>query len=284
MILDGTIVTADIAVSGVTSSNILDGTIVAADLATGAVTSTAILDGTILTADFADSSVTLAKLANMATASVIYRKTAGTGAPEVNTLATLKTDLGLQSPPVGMVFDYAGTSCPSLSLAASGQDVSRSTYSALFTAISTTYGAGNGTTTYTMPDATGRVVAGKEATATRLTSAGSGVDGGTLGATGGAQNESVLLANLPAANLSASGLSVGTSLSSTVVTAVGQSKNSNLSPSGATSYVTNVTPTTTAVALASGAVSGTVPTGGSGTALTTVQPTIVLLKCIYAGA
>lgn len=39
--------------------------------------------------------VTLANMANMATASLIYRKTAGAGAPEVNTLATLKTDLGL---------------------------------------------------------------------------------------------------------------------------------------------------------------------------------------------
>lgn len=39
--------------------------------------------------------VTLAKQADMATASVVYRKTAGLGAPEVQTLATLKTDLGL---------------------------------------------------------------------------------------------------------------------------------------------------------------------------------------------
>ena len=39
--------------------------------------------------------VSLAKMANMATSSLIYRKTAGSGAPEVNTLATLKTDLGL---------------------------------------------------------------------------------------------------------------------------------------------------------------------------------------------
>lgn len=39
--------------------------------------------------------VTLVKMANMATSSLIYRKTAGSGAPEVNTLATLKTDLGL---------------------------------------------------------------------------------------------------------------------------------------------------------------------------------------------
>jgi hypothetical protein len=39
--------------------------------------------------------VTLAKMADMATASLIYRRSAGTGAPEVNTLAQLKTDLGL---------------------------------------------------------------------------------------------------------------------------------------------------------------------------------------------
>jgi hypothetical protein len=43
----------------------------------------------------AAGTVTLANMANMATASLIYRKTAGAGAPEVNTLATLKTDLGL---------------------------------------------------------------------------------------------------------------------------------------------------------------------------------------------
>lgn len=43
----------------------------------------------------ANGAVTLAKQANMATASLVYRKTAGSGAPEVNTLATLKTDLGL---------------------------------------------------------------------------------------------------------------------------------------------------------------------------------------------
>jgi hypothetical protein len=42
-----------------------------------------------------NSAVSLAKMADIATSSLIYRKTAGTGAPEVNTLATLKTDLGL---------------------------------------------------------------------------------------------------------------------------------------------------------------------------------------------
>jgi hypothetical protein len=50
--------------------------------------------GTLVTAIGAGK-VTLAMQANMATASVVYRKTAGSGAPEVQTLATLKTDLGL---------------------------------------------------------------------------------------------------------------------------------------------------------------------------------------------
>lgn len=56
----------------------------------GDVTSTA--DGATA---IANSAVTLAKMANMDTTSLIYRKTAAAGPPEVQTLATLKTDLGL---------------------------------------------------------------------------------------------------------------------------------------------------------------------------------------------
>lgn len=46
-------------------------------------------------ATIANGVVSLAKLANVATGTIFYRKTAGTGSPEVQTLATLKTDLGL---------------------------------------------------------------------------------------------------------------------------------------------------------------------------------------------
>jgi lysophospholipase L1-like esterase len=51
--------------------------------------------GTVTSTMLANSAVTLAKMANMATDSLIYRRTAGTGAPEVNTRATLKTDMAL---------------------------------------------------------------------------------------------------------------------------------------------------------------------------------------------
>ena len=42
-----------------------------------------------------DKAVILAKMDDMATASVIYRKTAGTGVPEVQTLSTLKADMNI---------------------------------------------------------------------------------------------------------------------------------------------------------------------------------------------
>jgi hypothetical protein len=46
--------------------------------------------------------VTLAMMANMATSSLIYRRTAGTGVPEVNTLSQLKTDLAVTATDVGL--------------------------------------------------------------------------------------------------------------------------------------------------------------------------------------
>jgi hypothetical protein len=65
---------------------------------TGDVTgSTALTIGAnkVLTSHILDANVTLAKMANVATGTIFYRKTALAGVPEVQTLATLKTDLGL---------------------------------------------------------------------------------------------------------------------------------------------------------------------------------------------
>lgn len=52
----------------------------------------------------------------------------------------------------GIVQMYAGATVPSGWLLCNGQAVSRATYSALFTAISTTWGVGNGSTTFNVPD------------------------------------------------------------------------------------------------------------------------------------
>jgi microcystin-dependent protein len=53
---------------------------------------------------------------------------------------------------VGQVATFARTTAPTGWLLCNGQAVSRTTYSALFAAIGTTYGAGNGSTTFNLPD------------------------------------------------------------------------------------------------------------------------------------
>ena len=55
---------------------------------------------------------------------------------------------------------FAGATIPSGWLSCTGKAVSRTTYSALFTAIGTTYGAGDGSTTFNLPDARGRTLIG----------------------------------------------------------------------------------------------------------------------------
>lgn len=60
----------------------------------------------------------------------------------------------------GIVLPYAGASAPPGYLLADGTAVSRATYATLFAAIGTTYGAGDGSTTFNLPDLRGRTVVG----------------------------------------------------------------------------------------------------------------------------
>lgn len=64
------------------------------------------------------------------------------------------------SEPAGIVIPFAGNTAPQGYLLCDGSAVSRDTYSALFTAIGTVYGAGDGSTTFNVPDLSGRVVLG----------------------------------------------------------------------------------------------------------------------------
>jgi len=64
------------------------------------------------------------------------------------------------SVPPGSVTWYAANSAPTGYLKANGADVSRATYAALFTAIGTTFGIGDGSTTFTLPDLRGEFARG----------------------------------------------------------------------------------------------------------------------------
>src|SRR5690606_34297519 len=102
--------------------------------------------------------------------------------------------------PIGTVVDYAGTTAPAGWLFCAGQAVSRSTYAALFAVIGTTYGSGNGSTTFNLPDLRGRVTAGRDnmggTSADRLTNKPGGVNGDVLGATGGAETQALIVSQL----------------------------------------------------------------------------------------
>ena len=52
----------------------------------------------------------------------------------------------------GLIIPWSDSSIPSGFLECNGQAVSRTTYSALFAVIGTTYGSGNGSTTFNLPD------------------------------------------------------------------------------------------------------------------------------------
>lgn len=64
------------------------------------------------------------------------------------------------SEPAGIVLPFAGSTAPQGYLLCDGSAVSRTDYADLFTAIGTVYGAGDGATTFNLPNLSGRVVLG----------------------------------------------------------------------------------------------------------------------------
>lgn len=72
---------------------------------------------------------------------------------------SLRTAIGVAAPP-GVINPYAGSAAPSGWLMCDGSAVSRTTYAALFAAIGTAFGAGDGTTTFNLPDTRARGLIG----------------------------------------------------------------------------------------------------------------------------
>ena len=97
---------------------------------------------------------------------------------------------GIEGIPTATIVPWSDSSIPSGFLECNGAAVSRSTYSALFAIIGTTYGAGDGATTFNVPDLQDNVAVGKSGTkalastggANTVTSTGN-VGGSTANAT-----------------------------------------------------------------------------------------------------
>jgi microcystin-dependent protein len=118
-------------------------TVTPTKLNTTAAPTVVVADNEVTTAKILDANVTDAKLA----------ATLNLSSKTVTLPATI-------SLPAGAVMSFAMNSAPAGWLEADGTAVSRSTYAALFAAISTTYGAGDGSTTFALPDLRGYFVRG----------------------------------------------------------------------------------------------------------------------------
>jgi microcystin-dependent protein len=93
--------------------------------------------------------------------------------------------------PIGSIMPFGGGSPPSGWMLCDGSDVSRTTFAPLFAVIGTTFGSGDGATTFNIPDLRGNVAVGQDnmggVAAGRITSGNSGVNGATLGTMGGSE-------------------------------------------------------------------------------------------------
>jgi microcystin-dependent protein len=87
--------------------------------------------------------------------------------------------------PAGIIMPFAGTVAPENYLFCDGSAVSRSTYATLFDVIGTTFGAGDGSTTFNLPDLSGRVPLGVSSTH-------------LLGSMGGSETVTLTESELPA--------------------------------------------------------------------------------------
>lgn len=92
--------------------------------------------------------------------------------------------------PAGTLLDFAGTAAPTGYLLCDGSAISRTTYAALFAAVGTTWGAGDGLTTFNVPDMRRKVTVGSGGTGTTALA-------NSVGSTGGAETHTLSATEMP---------------------------------------------------------------------------------------
>lgn len=101
---------------------------------------------------------------------------------------SLDADITAKGAPTGSMLLWTTNTPPSNWLIADGSAVSRATYAALYSVIGTTYGSGDGSTTFNLPNLKGSVPVGRDTGQTEFD---------TLAETGGAKTHTLTIAEIP---------------------------------------------------------------------------------------
>lgn len=188
--------------------------------------------------------------------------------------------------PIGSVIDYAGSTVPTLWVLCYGQAINRITYALLFAIIGTTYGSGDGATTFNLPDLRGRTTYGRDdmgtVAASRLTTAFFGSSPIVLGNGGGTQSKSLITANVPAYTPTGIvGINDPGHVHSTNAVINGSTQ-SDLTPGSVIGCGGGASVFSASTGVTAG-FNGNAQ-GGSSTAFAIVSPGIIFNKIIFAGA
>jgi microcystin-dependent protein len=105
---------------------------------------------------------------------------------------------GIEGIPTATIVPWSDSSVPSGFLECNGAEVSRTTYADLFAIVGTTYGAGNGSTTFDLPDLQDNVAVGKSGTKALASSGGANTVSATGNVGGSTANASLSVAQLAA--------------------------------------------------------------------------------------
>lgn len=186
--------------------------------------------------------------------------------------------------PLGGSIDFWGATAPNSAFVLPyGQAISRTVYSTLFSMFSTTFGVGDGSTTFNIPDLRGRVVAGKDnmggSSAARLTPPVSGgvADSTALGSVGGTQTHALTIAQLASHTHSGT---TGTESVTHTHTYDRYSAAVNAAAGFDVSALSAATSSATGSASTPHTHSFTTGSAGSGDAHNNVQPTIIANKLL----
>lgn len=188
--------------------------------------------------------------------------------------------------PIGFIGDWPGATAPTYWLFCYGQTLLRADYPGLFAAISTTYGSTD-SSNFLLPDCRGRVRGGKDdmggTSANRLTNQTGGLNGDTLGATGGTETHTLTTAEMPAHTHTFSATTSSNGAHTHTVSLNVNGADSIETGSGRPEFLSASTVTTSSDGAHTHTVSGTTSSAGSTAAHNNVQPTIIFNTIIFAG-